>query len=447
MNERDRYLFNALTKGPLHINLVVAENLIFNILQNASNGDYKSYLEQEPTLEAKKDLVNRFISSYSAQGEIYIEDYYFYYPPFKVGSVLVIPINDVITQETYWGSAGTKTIQSWYEKAKNDGEIVGVLELSNTPGGSVFGTSELANYKANYPKPIVTLSEGMTCSAGYYIASPSKQILATSKSVLIGSVGVMTSFLSFQKYYQKMGIDYRSIYSTTSPKKNEAYRNAQKGNDKTYEEGILFTLDSHFMEFVKQFRPDISQRAMDGADMTADQALQEGLIDGICTFEEAIQKVQELAQSNTTTPQKTTKTMSKPKQYTFSTDSTIALKAIGALVDLKEVKEDGTNNEPNADAGAGAAATAGTDANQQPPVPTAASQPVPTATEAPEATKPDASIEASIKALLTPFMERLEKIETRQNQTVITSTPPKANNQQMVNSESKDDEEFTAVKA
>jgi len=446
MNERDRYLFNALTKGPLHINLVVAENLIFNILQNASNGDYKSYSE-EPTPEAKKDLVNRFISSYSAQGEIYIEDYYFYFPPFKVGNVLVIPINDVITQETYWGSAGTKTIQSWYEKAKNDGEIVGVLELSNTPGGSVFGTSELANYKANYPKPIVTLSEGMTCSAGYYIASPSKLILATSKSVLIGSVGVMTSFLSFQKYYQKIGIDYRSIYSATSPKKNEAYRNAQKGNDKTYEEGILFTLDSHFMEFVKQFRPNISQRAMDGADMTADQALEEGLIDGICTFEEAIQKVQELAQSNPTTPQKTTKTMSKPKQYTFSTDSIIALKAIGALVDLKEVKEDGTNDESNADAGAGAAATAGADANQQPTVPTATIQPVPTATEAAEATKPDASIEASIKALLTPFMERIEKIETRQNQTVITSTPPKNNNQQMVESESKDDEEFTAIKA
>ena len=139
--------------------------------------------------------------------------------------------------------------------------------------------------------------------------------------------------------------------------------------------------------------------------------------------------------------------MSKPKQYSFSTDKAWAISAIKAMVDLKEVNQDGTNDEPNADAGAGASATAGADANQQPTVPTATVQPVTTTAEAgaPGAkTDAEKSFEASIKAVLNPFMERLDKIEARQNQTVITSTPPKANNQNMA-SESKDDEEFTAI--
>ena len=246
--------------------------------------------------ELAKAQNERFLSTFqdaiSAEVKPFLADNWYYSnPPFTVNNILVIPIRGAIMPQDYCGCAGTATIMSWYEKAKQDSSITGVLELADSGGGAVFGTPELANYKVSYPKPVLTLVEGLCCSAMEFIALGSDQIWATSEVCICGSIGVMTSFRNFKEYYAKQGISIFDIYSKASPLKNNASRLAEKGDLSGYTDGILFEMDKAFMGFASS-RRKLSQKVLDGADMVASEGMNEGLIDKIGSLTEAINYLQ-----------------------------------------------------------------------------------------------------------------------------------------------------------
>ncbi|MEA5459122.1 S49 family peptidase [Arcicella sp. LKC2W] len=330
MSFRNRHLIHSLNSGFWHIR----KDSAFAYLPSALNflgltNSPSAFGDTERKEAQAKEAIQRFVSAYSLDSQPYIESWYYDYPPFLVDNVLVIPIMEVIDQEDYCGVAGTNTITAWYEMAAKDSEILGVVELMNSPGGSVFGTDELATYKLSYPKPIVTQVTGMNCSAAQYISSSSNHIQCSSKNCLVGSVGVMTTFRSFKEYYKKQGIDIREIYSKASPKKNEASRLAAEGNDTGYTDGVLFSMDTTFMDFIKTQRPAVTKDVLDGADMTADKGMLNGLVDSIGTLKEAVQKVQELAQNQTNNTDMSNKT--DKKIVGFRTDNPVLLAAAKAL--------------------------------------------------------------------------------------------------------------------
>lgn len=287
MKSRNYHLIHAVNSTPMFMRMESANAYLPQII-NLLTTPIPIESEENDTREEDD---SRFYAVFEPLGvvEPFIEkNYYYDNPPFVLDGVLVIPIYDAIMQYDYCGSAGTTTIQSWYEAAKKNSKIKGVIELMNSGGGAVLGTRELSKYKLSYPKPTLTLIEGMGCSAAQYIACASKQIWATSDSCIVGSVGVMTSFKNYKKYYAKMGINVFELYSKTSPKKNEASRLASEGDMSAYTDGILFELDKTFMDFVKQTRPGVTQNVLDGADMLALQGIKEGLVDKIGTLQEAV---------------------------------------------------------------------------------------------------------------------------------------------------------------
>lgn len=311
MKARNFFLVSQISRGIWHM----SPDSVYGLLPVAVNflkgNDIQAWFgdDDEINHEAKKAKMERWKSQFSASTELFVEDWYYDYLPLKInGDVVVIPVMGAIMQEDYCGSPGTKTIQSWYEKAANDPEVKGIIELCNSGGGSVFGTHELAQYKVNYPKPILTLCEGLCCSAMEYIAAGSKYRMATSPNCIWGSVGVMTTFVDFKEYYKNEGIDVIDLYSKTSPKKNEAYRQASDKKDfRGYTDGVLFKLDTSFMDFVKVQLPNISEEALQGADYTTSDAIKNGLCDGMGTFQDAYNKVIQMASeasSNNNTPNK-----------------------------------------------------------------------------------------------------------------------------------------------
>ncbi|MDR6196163.1 S49 family peptidase [Siphonobacter sp. SORGH_AS_0500] len=234
------------------------------------------------------------------------------YEPLKIGSTLVIPIQGAVMQNDVCWSAGTKTIEAWYQMGFQDPEITSFLEVMNTPGGSVFGTEELARSKRKIraTKPIYTLIEGLGCSAGIYIAVSSTKIWATSNNVIVGSVGVYTTYRDYSEYYSKMGVKIIEIYSETSPGKNKGSRDAKDGKPETLSKGELFQLDKNFMEFVKEDRPSITERVKDGFEFTAREGIAEGLIDQIGSFDECLAALQSSASGTTKlAPQNSNKSM------------------------------------------------------------------------------------------------------------------------------------------
>ncbi len=245
--------------------------------------------------------------TFSATPYVSEEEQYWldYYPVLTDTGVLVIPVMETLMQYDYCGVPGTSTLAKWYQKGEADPQVKAFLEIQNTPGGSVLGTAEVALSKLACTKTIVTFCEGMSCSGGQYISSASDYTFASSLNCMFGSIGVMISYRDYTAYYENLGIKMIDLYSVDSPLKNAEHRAAKEGDYSQYTEGILYKLDQNFMNFVKATRPNVSELALQGKTMLTQEAQENFLIDGICTFDEA------LAFALSKSPRKIT-----PKQYT-----------------------------------------------------------------------------------------------------------------------------------
>lgn len=137
--------------------------------------------------------------------------------------IAVIPIKGVLTKEMSWysflsGSTGsylsyTKDIQN----ALTDDSVSGILLDMSTPGGSVEGAFDLADFifSANKKKPIYSYISDCGCSAGYLLASQTTKIFCNSNA-LVGSIGCYTTISDSSKLYEDNGIKVHLIASSTT---------------------------------------------------------------------------------------------------------------------------------------------------------------------------------------------------------------------------------------
>jgi ClpP class serine protease len=131
-------------------------------------------------------------------------------PPSDVpGNIAIIGVQGVISQrisqmEKDCGGRDLIDLRGELEAALVNPGIAGVLLHFDTPGGSVTGTPEMAEYIENYGKPIVAFADGLCASAGYWLASQCKSIFATP-SAQVGCIGVYQAFLDESRAYEMEG--------------------------------------------------------------------------------------------------------------------------------------------------------------------------------------------------------------------------------------------------
>lgn len=347
-------LINSIIAKPWHMHQASAMGLMPLVVQ-LINGELKSEFDDENIIpEGIKPSAVRSIANYERfKSEAYVSErdtwYYEDFPIKLDGGILMIPVVGAIFQEDFWGTAGTRTIGSWYDKALNDPEIKAIIEYKNTPGGSVFGTRGLANKKVNFglKKPIVGFADGMECSAGLYIGAPDHYKIIAPDSI-IGSCGVMTTFADWSAWYKEHGVELIDLYSKTSPLKNDAYRRAMKGDFKGYTDGILFKFDQSFMAFMKEQSPGISKTALQGADFVAEEGVEHGLAHAVGSFDDAYAKALEFAANpSLASKQKSNNTMSKKIMMAVPAAAAALLKMLGATEAQEDTQEQ--ENQDNQD--------------------------------------------------------------------------------------------------
>ena len=205
------------------------------------------------------------------------------------------------------GPAGTKTIMRRMQSFGNDDNCVGVVLDIDSGGGQVSGTPEFHDFISTFSKPVVSYTDGLMCSAAYYIASGANHIIANKRADAIGSIGVMIHFVDLNGYYEKLGANVITEYATKSTEKNKPFAELIKGNPEEYIRKELDPINEQFHEDIKTSRPNINTDVLKGATWNAKDSLELGLIDEIGTLQTAIDKVFELSNSNL----KTNNTMSK----------------------------------------------------------------------------------------------------------------------------------------
>lgn len=206
----------------------------------------------------------------------------------KDGYIAVLYIEGIIDTEsqTYNQEWLLETIDS----LKNDRTNRGIILYINSPGGTVYEADEaylaLQDYKTA-GKSIYAYQANLAASGGYYISCAADRIYA-NRNTLTGSIGVITaSSFDATEFLAKIGIKSETIhagknknmFSYNEPVTEEQKQIMQSIADECYEQftGIVAMSRNIPLFEVKKLA--------DGRIYTAHQALKNGLIDAIDSWE------------------------------------------------------------------------------------------------------------------------------------------------------------------
>jgi len=159
----------------------------------------------------------------------------------------------------------------------------------DTGGGEATGIGELAEQIRMCNKHTIAYVDGMSASAGYWLASACDKIVA-HETAYVGSIGVVFAFLDTTKLQENMGVEQIEIVSTLSPKK----RIDPKSDDGRAEiQTLADDLAEIFVSNVAKYRSttaDVVKKEFgQGGLLIASKALEANMIDKISTFEALIE--------------------------------------------------------------------------------------------------------------------------------------------------------------
>ncbi len=159
----------------------------------------------------------------------------------------------------------------------------------DSPGGTVYESEELylklMEYKEATGRPVWGYMAHYAASGGYMVSMPCDKIYANANTTT-GSIGVIMSGYDLTGLYEKLGIRYVSItsgdYKDSSQLTDEQVAIYQEQVDEYY---------SKFVKIVAEGR-NMSEEEVkvlaDGRTYTAQQALENGLIDEIALYDDMV---------------------------------------------------------------------------------------------------------------------------------------------------------------
>jgi protease-4 len=185
------------------------------------------------------------------------------------------------------------------KKYREDRSIKALLIRIDSPGGGVVPSQEMyeeLKKTRSSGKPIVVSMGSLAASGGYYVACGASRLVANRGS-LTGSIGVISEFLQFRGAMDKLGIDVKTIKSGKLKDAGSPVRKMTE-DDQKYFQSLMDGVHRQFISVVQEERKLDHQKAValaDGRVFTGEQALAEGLVDTIGTYEEAIKITADLA--------------------------------------------------------------------------------------------------------------------------------------------------------
>ncbi|MCS7125796.1 MAG: signal peptide peptidase SppA [Aigarchaeota archaeon] len=189
-------------------------------------------------------------------------------------------------------------VEDLVSQIRRDPTIKAVVLVINSPGGSAAASEEIYTMfkKLSEEKILVSYITEYGASGGYYIALPSKEIIASPHS-LTGSVGAISIVISWKELMDKLGIKSETF------KSGELKDIGSSWKDITDEErrvmtSIINSIADIFKERVREHR---GGKIVDWSEVftarpyTGLQALQVGLVDGIGSLDDAVKKARQLS--------------------------------------------------------------------------------------------------------------------------------------------------------
>lgn len=217
------------------------------------------------------------------------------------GATAVLPLYGVLAQRAnvmteISGGTSTERFTAMFREFMADPSVDRIILDVDSPGGSVFGVSELAAEirRARGRKPIIAVANSLAASAAYWIASQADQVVMTPGG-LVGSIGVISVHTDMSKAEEMVGL--KTTLVTAGKYKAEANEFEPLGEEARAE--MQSRVDAYYGLFVndvaagrgvsvEQVRDSFGQ----GRVVTARAAKQLGMVDRVGTIDQVLAQPQ-----------------------------------------------------------------------------------------------------------------------------------------------------------
>jgi len=169
----------------------------------------------------------------------------------------------------------------------------GLILYVDSPGGGVYESDELylkvKEYQQTTKRPVYAYFGSMAASGGYYVSASADKIVA-NRNCWTGSIGVTIGTLfDFSQLLEDYGVKSKTITSGPNKAMGSSF------DELTPEQQAIFQslIDEAYAQFTgivaeeREMDLEIVRKIADGRIYTAKQALENGLVDKIATFDDA----------------------------------------------------------------------------------------------------------------------------------------------------------------
>ncbi len=200
------------------------------------------------------------------------------------------------------------------ERARDDGDVKGVLLRVDSPGGEVLAADQInraiAEYERKTGKPVEASMGGLAASGGYYVAAPCQWIVANELTIT-GSIGVIMHGLNYRGLMDKLGLRPEVYKSGKFKDMMSGERSLEETppEERQMVQGLIDEAFSRFKQVVAEGRNKANQlnhgkgRALaanwqnyaDGRVLSGRQAYDMGFVDELGDFKTAVARIKRLA--------------------------------------------------------------------------------------------------------------------------------------------------------
>lgn len=221
--------------------------------------------------------------------------------------IAVIRIEGLITEQGVGGlfaDRGTDVefVKKQVDQALDDPHVKAIVLKVNSPGGGAAASDMMYHELTRLQDrkiPVVVHMGAVAASGGYYVAMAGQHIVA-QRTCITGSIGVIGQLLTMREMLEeKVGVKVHTITSGPMKGVGSPFSDLTPEHEQYLKDTLIMPMYRQFLAVVKEGRPNLSDDRLavlaDGRAYSAQQALEDGLIDQIGFFDDAVMEAMKRA--------------------------------------------------------------------------------------------------------------------------------------------------------
>jgi protease-4 len=212
---------------------------------------------------------------------------------------VIVAVGEILNGSQSPGTIGGESTAALLREALSDDSVKAVVLRVDSPGGSVFASEIIAHEidaLREAGKPVVASMGSVAASGGYWISVVADKIFA-SPATVTGSIGVFGMFPTYQRTLAAIGVSTDGIGTTPWIGQFRPDRALSEESQQLFQLSINDIYDDFISGVAKKrgMDKDDVDTVAQGQVWTGRDALANGLIDELGSFDDAIRAAAELA--------------------------------------------------------------------------------------------------------------------------------------------------------